>query len=59
MLISNTNQNNPFILIATIGGLLLFFDAGYQQIRLDQLLAAFRPVLIIGLSGMIFPFVVG
>ncbi|GAA0244635.1 cation:proton antiporter [Haladaptatus pallidirubidus] len=59
MLISNTNQNNPFILIATIGGLLLFFDAGYQQISLDQLLAAFRPVLIIGLSGVIIPFVVG
>ncbi len=59
MLISNTNQNNPFILIATIGGLLLFFDAGYQQISLDQLLAALRPVLIIGLSGVIIPFVVG
>ncbi|WP_458206622.1 cation:proton antiporter [Haladaptatus sp. NG-SE-30] len=59
MLISNTNRTSPFILIATIGGLLLFFDAGYQQISLDQLLAAFRPVLIIGLSGVIFPFVVG
>ncbi|WP_247000069.1 cation:proton antiporter [Halosolutus gelatinilyticus] len=58
-LIGTTDQTSPFILIATIGGLLLFFDAGYQQISLDQLLAAFRPVLIIGLSGVILPFVVG
>ena len=58
-LISTTNSTSPFILIATIGGLLLFFDAGYQQISLDQLLADFRPVLIIGLSGVIFPFIVG
>lgn len=58
-LISNTNPTNPFILVATIGGLLLFFDAGYQQISLDQLLTDFRPVLIIGLSGVFLPFGVG
>lgn len=58
-LIGNTNANNPFILVSTIGGLLLFFDVGYQQISLKQLLADFRPVLIIGLSGVILPFIVG
>ncbi|WP_254663497.1 cation:proton antiporter [Haladaptatus sp. W1] len=59
VLIASTAENSPFILIATIGGLLLFFDVGYQQIDLSDLLAAFRPVLIIGLSGVILPFVVG
>lgn len=58
-LIAATNPNSPFVLIAGIGGLLLFFDVGYQQIDLDRLLAAFRPVLVVGLSGVVFPFVVG
>lgn len=59
LLISSTSQTSPFILIATIGGLLLFFDVGYQQIDLSDLLVAFRPVLVIGLSGVLLPFVVG
>jgi Kef-type K+ transport system membrane component KefB len=59
MLIASTAENSPFILISTIGGLLLFFDVGYQQIDLSDLLAAFRPVLIIGLSGVFLPFIVG
>lgn len=59
MLIASTAENSPFILISTIGGLLLFFDVGYQQIDLSDLLAAFRPVLIIGLSGVFLPFAVG
>ncbi|MFH5798088.1 cation:proton antiporter [Haladaptatus sp. CMAA 1911] len=59
MLISSVSESSPFILISTIGGLLLFFDVGYQQIDLSDLLAAFRPVLIIGLSGVFLPFVVG
>ncbi|WP_254546226.1 cation:proton antiporter [Halomarina pelagica] len=58
-LIGNVRPTNPFILISTIGGLLLFFDVGYQQIDLDRLLAALRPVLIVGLSGVIVPFLVG
>ncbi|WP_231184103.1 cation:proton antiporter [Haladaptatus sp. DYF46] len=59
MLISSVSESSPFILISTIGGLLLFFDVGYQQIDLSDLLAAFRPVLIIGLSGVFLPFIVG
>lgn len=59
LLISSTSQTSPFILIATIGGLLLFFDVGYQQIDLNDLLVAFRPVLVIGLSGVLLPFAVG
>lgn len=58
MLISS-DRNGQFALFATVGALLLFFDVGYEQIDLDDLLAAKRPVLIIGLSGLLIPFSVG
>ncbi|WP_129115717.1 cation:proton antiporter [Halegenticoccus tardaugens] len=59
LMLVNPRQGTPFELFALLGGVLLFFDVGYEQIDLDDLLKAGRPALIIGLSGILLPFATG
>lgn len=43
-------------IFATIGAMLLFFDIGYEQIDLEDLLSAGRPVITIAAFGFALPF---
>lgn len=48
-----------FSAFATVGAVLLFFDVGYEELRLDDLLEAGLPAVAVALGGMALPFVSG
>ena len=48
-----------FAAFATVGAVLLFFDVGYDEIRLDDLTGVAVPAAVVALAGMALPFAAG
>jgi Kef-type K+ transport system membrane component KefB len=53
------DPSGTFALLAAIGSMLLLFDAGYEEIDLDELERGGVPVVIIGLFGAGLPAIIG
>lgn len=53
------DTEGPFALFATVGAVLLFFDVGYEEIDLGELVGAGGPATVIAVVGMVLPAVVG
>jgi Kef-type K+ transport system membrane component KefB len=58
-LLGTIEYEGTFSVLATIGAMLLFFDIGYEQIDLGELLAVGPAALRIALFGMAVPAVAG